>query len=70
VVSRNKSDDDILLARSGKPNARCFQKVIGRVLDVVTKVEEVSAAMRAVERESRDNLGENESAATRGIRRG
>jgi len=60
-----ETEADILLARRRREaNDRYFQKVNGGVLDVVAKLEEVAAAMRAVEQESRDIWGENESAAT------
>ncbi|TVY45015.1 hypothetical protein LOCC1_G003580 [Lachnellula occidentalis] len=60
-----ETEADILLARRRREaNDRYFQKVNGGVLDVVAKLEEVASAMRAVEQESRDIWGENESAAT------
>lgn len=60
-----ETESDILLARRRREaNDRYFQKVNGGVLDVVAKLEDVAAAMRAVEQESRDIWGENESAAT------
>ncbi|KAF4625879.1 hypothetical protein G7Y89_g12285 [Cudoniella acicularis] len=60
-----ETDADILLARKRREaNDRYFQRVNGGVLDVVAKLEEVAAAMRRVERESRDIWGEQESIAT------
>ena len=57
-----ETDNDIILARKRREaNDRYFQKVNSGVLDVVAKLEEVSGAMRAVERESRDIWGESES---------
>ena len=59
-----ETEADILLARKRREaNDRYFQRVNGGVLDVVAKLEEVAAAMKAVERESRDIWGENDSAA-------
>jgi hypothetical protein len=58
----DESEADILLARKRREaNDRYFQRVNGGVLDVVNKLEEVAAAMKAVERESRDIWGDNES---------
>lgn len=58
-----ETEADILLARKRREaNDRYFQRVNGGVLDVVAKLEEVAVAMRAVEQESRDIWGENESA--------
>jgi hypothetical protein len=60
-----ETESDILLARRRREaNDRYFQRVNAGVLDVVAKLEEVAAAMRAVEQESRDIWGESESAAT------
>ena len=60
-----ETESDILLARKRREaNDKYFQRVNGGVLDVVAKLEEVAAAMRAVEQESKDIWGENESAAT------
>ena len=59
-----ETEADILLARKRREaNDKYFQRVNGGVLDVVAKLEEVAQAMRAVEQESRDIWGENESAA-------
>lgn len=59
------TEADILLARRRREaNDKYFQRVNGGVLDVVAKLEEVAVAMRAVEQESRDIWGENESDAT------
>jgi hypothetical protein len=60
-----ETEADVLLARKRREaNDRYFQRVNAGVLDVVAKLEEVAAAMRAVEQESRDIWGESESAAT------
>ena len=60
-----ETEADILLARKRREaNDRYFQRVNAGVLDVVAKLEEVAAAMRAVEQESRDIWGDTESAAT------
>jgi len=60
-----ETEADILLARRRREaNDKYFQRVNGGVLDVVAKLEEVAIAMRAVEQESRDIWGENESDAT------
>ena len=60
-----ETEADILLARKRREaNDRYFQRVNEGVLDVVAKLEEVANAMKAVERESRDIWGENESART------
>ena len=57
-----ETDTDIILARKRREaNDRYFQKVNSGVLEVVAKLEEVSGAMRAVERESRDIWGDSES---------
>jgi hypothetical protein len=56
---------DILLARKRREaNDKYFQRVNEGVLDVVARLEEVAKAMKAVEQESRDIWGENESART------
>lgn len=60
-----ETEADILLARKRREaNDRYFQRVNDGVLDVVAKLEEVANAMKAVEQESRDIWGENESART------
>ena len=60
-----ETEADILLARKRREtNDRYFQRVNEGVLDVVAKLEEVANAMKAVEQESRDIWGENESART------
>jgi hypothetical protein len=60
-----ETEADILLARRRRDvNDKYFQKVNSGVLDVVAKLEEVAAAMRAVEQESRDIWGDSESVAT------
>jgi hypothetical protein len=60
-----ETEADILLARRRREaNDKYFQRVNGGVLDVVAKLEEVAVAMRAVEQESRDIWGENESDGT------
>lgn len=56
---------DILLARKRREaNDKYFQRVNEGVLDVVARLEEVAKAMKAVEQESRDIWGEDESART------
>jgi len=56
---------DIVLARNRREaNDRYFQRVNAGVLDVVAKLEDVAAAMRSVEQESRDIWGENDSVET------
>jgi len=63
-----ETEADILLARKRREaNDRYFQRVNGGVLEVVAKLEEVAAAMRAVEQESRDIWGENESIAASAV---
>lgn len=53
---------DIALARKRREaNDRYFGMVNAGVVDVVAKLEEVAAAMRAVERESRDIWGDTDS---------
>lgn len=60
-----ETEADILLARTRREaNDRYFQRVNEGVLDVVAKLEEVANAMKAVEQESRDIWGENDSART------
>ncbi|KAK0107183.1 hypothetical protein ONS95_003888 [Cadophora gregata] len=60
-----ETEADILLARKRREaNDRYFQRVNEGVLDVVAKLEEVANAMKAVEQESRDIWGENDSART------
>lgn len=57
-----ETEVDILLARKRREaNDRYFQRVNQGVIDVVTKLEEVAVAMRAVEQESRDMWTESES---------
>ena len=57
-----ETEVDILLARKRREaNDRYFQRVNQGVLDVVAKLEEVAVAMKAVEQESKDVWGENES---------
>ena len=59
-----ETEADILLARKRREaNDKYFQRVNGGVLDVVAKLEEVAAAMKAVEQESRDIWGESDSAS-------
>ncbi|KUJ12046.1 uncharacterized protein LY89DRAFT_709912 [Mollisia scopiformis] len=61
-----ETEADILLARKRREaNDRYFQRVNEGVLDVVAKLEEVAKAMKAVEQESRDIWGENETASAR-----
>lgn len=55
---------DILSARKRREaNDRYFMKVNAGVIDVVAKLEDVAAAMRAVEQESRDIWGDTDSLA-------
>ncbi|RDW60831.1 hypothetical protein BP6252_12214 [Coleophoma cylindrospora] len=57
-----ETEADILLARRRREaNDKYFSRVNTGVLDVVAKLQEVAIAMRAVEQESRDIWGENES---------
>lgn len=57
-----ETEADILLARKRRDaNDRYFQRVNGSVLDVVAKLEGVAVAMRAVEQESRDIWGEDDT---------
>ncbi|KAI9731700.1 MAG: hypothetical protein M1834_004489 [Cirrosporium novae-zelandiae] len=57
-----ETEKDILVARKRREaNDRYFQRVNGGVLDVVSKLEEVAAAMRAVERESKGIWAETDS---------
>jgi hypothetical protein len=57
-----ETEVDILLARKRREaNDQYFQRVNQGVVDVVAKLEEVAVAMRAVEQESKDIWGENES---------
>ncbi|GJD02068.1 hypothetical protein ColKHC_10893 [Colletotrichum higginsianum] len=59
-----ETEVDILLARKRREaNDRYFQRVNQSVLDVVAKLEDVAVAMRAVEQETKDIWGENDSAA-------
>ncbi|RDW91442.1 hypothetical protein BP5796_02607 [Coleophoma crateriformis] len=59
-----ETEADILLARRRREaNDKYFSRVNTGVLDVVAKLQEVAVAMRAVEQESRDIWGENESVA-------
>lgn len=56
---------DIELARKRRlANDRYFERVNQGVLDVVAKLEEVSQAMRTVERESKDIWSDSESVDT------
>ncbi|KAH7366919.1 hypothetical protein B0T11DRAFT_274383 [Plectosphaerella cucumerina] len=57
-----ETEADILLARKRREaNDQYFQRVSKGVVDVVARLEEVALAMRAVEQESKDIWGENES---------
>lgn len=59
-----ETERDILLARKRREaNDRYFQQVNNGVLHVVGKLEEVAAAMRRVERESREIWSESDSGA-------
>lgn len=54
-VAEDETEHDFLLARRRREaNDRYFERVNGGVLDVVARLEEVAAAMRTVEQESRD----------------
>ncbi|KAJ5369644.1 hypothetical protein N7509_014256 [Penicillium cosmopolitanum] len=60
-----ETEKDIILARKRRDaNDRYFDRVNQGVLDVVAKLEEVSQAMRTVERESRDIWSDSESVTT------
>lgn len=61
-VMEEETKSDILLARKRREaNDGYFKRVNEGVLDVVGKLEEVARAMRAVEKESRDIWGEEDS---------
>jgi len=58
-----ETEVDIRLARKRREaNDRYFQRVNKGVLDVVAKLGEVAVAMKAVEQETKDIWGENDSA--------
>ncbi|KAJ5432538.1 uncharacterized protein N7458_011694 [Penicillium daleae] len=60
-----ETEKDIILARRRREaNDRYFDRVNQGVLDVVAKLEEVSQAMRTVERESKDIWSDTESVTT------
>lgn len=60
-----ETEKDIILARKRREaNDRYFDRVNQGVLDVVAKLEEVSQAMRTVERESKDIWSDSESMTT------
>ncbi|KAJ5660149.1 hypothetical protein N7507_006600 [Penicillium longicatenatum] len=60
-----ETEKDINLARKRREaNDRYFDRVNQGVLDVVAKLEEVSQAMRTVERESKDIWSDTESVIT------
>lgn len=60
-----ETEKDIILARKRREaNDRYFDRVNQGVLDVVAKLEEVSQAMRTVERESKDIWSDSESVTT------
>ncbi|KAJ5714230.1 uncharacterized protein N7483_011411 [Penicillium malachiteum] len=60
-----ETEKDIMLARKRREaNDRYFDRVNQGVLDVVAKLEEVSQAMRTVERESKDIWSDTESVMT------
>ena len=60
-----ETEKDINLARKRREaNDRYFDRVNQGVLDVVAKLEEVSQAMRTVERESKDIWSDSESVTT------
>ncbi|EGX89224.1 hypothetical protein CCM_07476 [Cordyceps militaris CM01] len=55
-----ETEADILLARKRREaNDEYFQRVNSGVIDVVSKLEQVAVAMRAVEQESKDVWNEN-----------
>ncbi|KAJ4269732.1 hypothetical protein NW762_001400 [Fusarium torreyae] len=57
-----ETEVDILLARKRREaNDRYFQRVNQGVIDVVTRLEDVAVAMRAVEQESKEVWSENDS---------
>jgi hypothetical protein len=57
-----ETEVDILLARKRREaNDRYFQRVSQGVIDVVTRLEDVAVAMRAVEQESKEVWNENDS---------
>jgi hypothetical protein len=57
-----ETEHDILLARKRREaNDRYFHQINNGVLDVVGKLEEVAAAMRRVERESREIWSDSDS---------
>lgn len=57
-----ETESDILLARKRREaNDVYFQRVNNGVLDVVSKLEQVAVAMRAVEQESKEVWNENEN---------
>lgn len=57
-----ETESDILLARKRREaNDVYFQRVNNGVLDVVSKLEQVAVAMRAVEQESKEVWHENEN---------
>ncbi|KAJ5517341.1 hypothetical protein N7527_008901 [Penicillium freii] len=61
----DETEKDIHLARKRREaNDRYFDRVNQGVLDVVAKLEEVSQAMRTVERESKDIWSDSESVTT------
>ncbi|KAF3384865.1 hypothetical protein F1880_002123 [Penicillium rolfsii] len=60
-----ETEKDIILARRRREaNDRYFDRVNQGVLDVVAKLEEVSQAMRTVERESKDIWSDSDSVTT------
>ncbi|KAI9794770.1 MAG: U3 snoRNP protein [Peltula sp. TS41687] len=55
ITAEDQTENDFVLARKRREaNDRFFDRVSAGVSDVVAKLEEVAAAMRVVERESRD----------------
>lgn len=59
-----ETETDILLARRRREaNDRYFEQVKHGVLDVVARLEDVAVAMRALEQETKDVWGDNESLA-------
>ncbi|KAJ5684740.1 uncharacterized protein N7477_001085 [Penicillium maclennaniae] len=65
IKDHEETEKDINLARKRRDaNDRYFDRVNQGVLDVVAKLEEVSNAMRTVERESKDIWSDSDSVTT------
>ena len=63
-IEEETQADMLMAQRRREANDRYFHRVNAGVLDVVAKLEEVSLAMRRVEKESRDIWSETESIAS------